>query len=71
MPPEQTIVYVNDKQILIPRNNLILTDIFTKIDFPFTPPGPGARLRMKVNGYAAEFTTPIKTGDRVELEWYS
>lgn len=65
----QTTVYVNDKEVIIPRDNLILTDIFTKIDFPLTPPGPGARLRMSVNGVLAEFTTPLSFGDRIELGW--
>jgi cell division protein FtsA len=66
---EQTRVYVNDEEILFPRNNLILTDVFTKISFSLLPPGPGARLEMKVNGYQAEFTTPLKSGDRIILEW--
>lgn len=66
---EQTRVYVNEEEIFFPRNNLILTDVFTKISFSLLPPGSGARLEMKVNGCQAEFTTPLKSGDRVILEW--
>lgn len=66
---EPSRIYVNDEEILIHRENLILTDIFTKISFSLLPPGPGARLEMKVNSFPAEFTTPLKSGDRVLLEW--
>ncbi len=66
---ELAIIYVNDEEIQIPRSNLILTDVFTKSSFSFLPPGAGARLEMRVNGNPAEFTTPIKSGDRVDLEW--
>lgn len=66
---EPTRIYVNDEEILISRNNLILTDIFTKISFSLLPPGAGARLEMKVNGNPAEFTTPINSDDRIVLEW--
>lgn len=66
---EPTRIFVNDEEILISRSNLILTDIFTKISFSLLPPGSGARLEMSVNGYPAEFTTPINSGDRIALEW--
>ncbi len=69
IPEVTTKIYVNSQEIFIPRGNLILTDVFTKVDFPLVPPGPGARLQMKVNGGLAEFTTPLSTGDRIELEW--
>lgn len=66
---ESTHIYVNGEEVLVPRNNLILTDIFTRISFSLLPPGSGARLEMKVNGFPAEFTTPITSGDHIELEW--
>lgn len=66
---ETTLVYVNSQKIEIPRSKVILTDVLTRIDFPLTPPVSGNRLEMKVNDIPAEFTTPLKFGDNVTIEW--
>ncbi|PKM46776.1 MAG: hypothetical protein CVV03_05190 [Firmicutes bacterium HGW-Firmicutes-8] len=64
-----TLVYVNQERVEIPRSDVILTDILTRINFSLQPPEPGMRLEMKVNSLPAEFTTPLRNGDNVNLEW--
>ncbi len=64
-----TMVYVNQERVEVPRTDIILTDILTRVNFPLQPPEIGAKLEMKVNGMPAEFTTPLKNGDNVSLEW--
>ncbi|PKM80974.1 MAG: ATPase [Firmicutes bacterium HGW-Firmicutes-14] len=64
-----TVVYVNDTRVEIPRNDVILTDVLTRTNYPLRPPEGGMRLELTVNGIPAEFTTPLKDGDRVSLEW--
>lgn len=64
-----TVVHVNQERVEIPRENIILTDILTRISFPLVPPRAGTRLLIQVNGVPAEFTTPLKWGDNVLLEW--
>ncbi len=64
-----TVVYVNQERVEISRENIILTDILTRTNFPLTPPQIGAKLVLNVNGAPAEFTTPLKWGDTVLLEW--
>jgi len=44
-----------------------LADIFAAFD-PRSQ-GEGNRLVMKVNGREADFTTPIKGGDRIDIYW--
>ncbi len=68
-PQDVTVVYVNQERVEIPRADIILTDILTRVNFPLMPPEAGTRLDMKVNGLHAEFTTPLKNGDSVTLEW--
>lgn len=67
--PGSTVVYVNQERVEIPRENVILTDILTRISFPLVPPNMGAKLVLNVNGMPAEFTTPLKWGDNIVLEW--
>lgn len=69
VPDEVTVVYVNSQRVEIPRGEVILTDILTRVNFPLTPPLSKTRLDMRVNGIAAEFTTPLKYGDDVTLDW--
>jgi len=64
-----TVVEVNGDRIEIPREDVILTDILTRINFPLRPPESGMRLELKVNGSPGEFTTPLKNGDSINLEW--
>lgn len=67
--PGITVVYVNQERVEIPRENIILTDILTRISFPLVPPQIGSKLVLQVNGNLAEFTTPLKWGDNISLEW--
>jgi len=67
--PGITVVYVNQERVEIPRENIILTDILTRVSFPLIPPKVGSKLVLQVNGISAEFTTPLKWGDNVILEW--
>ncbi len=67
--PGITVVYVNQERVEIPREDIILTDILTRIDFPLRPPAGGTKLDMKVNGIPGEFTTPLRNGDSIMLEW--
>jgi len=67
--PVITVVYVNEERVEIPRSDLILTDILTRVNFPLRPPEVGMRLDMKVNGFPAEFTSSLKHGDSVTLNW--
>lgn len=55
-----------DIQFSRPKETL-LADIFTVYD-PRSQ-GKGKRLVMEVNGREADFTTPIKAGDRVDIHW--
>ena len=64
-----TVVFVNQERVEVPRENIILTDILTRVNLPLIPPEVGAKLIMKVNGGPAEFTTPLNYGDEVILEW--
>lgn len=66
---ESTVVYVNQERVEVPRRDIILTDILTRIDFQLRPPQTGTKLEMKVNGMPAEFTTPLKDGDHISMEW--
>jgi len=49
-------------QVLSP----IVSDLLTQIT---VTPKPSGNLVIKVNGVEAGFTTPIKSGDRVDLYW--
>ncbi|MDK2926763.1 MAG: hypothetical protein PWR31_453 [Bacillota bacterium] len=54
---------------LVPgRSTAILSDLFALVDVKKNAQ-PGARLVMTVNGEPADFTTPLKDGDKVELSW--
>lgn len=69
LPRESTTVHVNDEIVTIPRRDIIFADILTRISFSLRPPESGMRLEMKVNGVGAEFTTPLKHGDIITLDW--
>ncbi|HHY93061.1 MAG TPA: hypothetical protein GX511_06940, partial [Firmicutes bacterium] len=54
---------------LVPgRSSAILSDLFALVDVKKNAP-PGGHLVMSVNGEPADFTTPLKDGDSVELRW--
>lgn len=68
----RTTVFVNGDKVVIQRKNgdLIFTDIFPYLKgFEAKPPKIGAVLVMQVNGIKAEFTTPLKNNDRIQLYW--
>jgi len=64
---------VNDGDILevdYSQNiNPILADILPRINFSYTPPSGKVRLEMLVNGKEAQYTTPLKNEDNINLNW--
>ncbi|MHB8172520.1 MAG: hypothetical protein ACYDG6_13435, partial [Thermincolia bacterium] len=64
-------LYVNGKEVFISASidNLMFLDIFNHVNFSTNPPEKGAVLVMEVNGNKAEFTTPIRQGDKLVLQW--
>lgn len=63
------VVYVNEEPVELSSINPILTDIFAKVNVSLRPPKAGMKFEMKVNGISAEFTTPLKNGDIIILDW--
>jgi len=59
------IIEINSKE----KEDPILVDIFPKIDFAINPPPNKTRLEMLINGKEAEYTTPLKNGDKITLQW--
>ncbi len=47
----------------------IFADLLAAAGIPTTPPPGKARLVMRLNGEPAQFVTPLKDGDSVELVW--
>lgn len=47
----------------------IFAQLLAHVGIALSPPPGKSRLAMVLNGGAAEFTTPIKDGDIVELSW--
>lgn len=58
---------VDDAEIIVKKRELILSDIFNIISFK--PEGMTGKLVMKINGLDAGFTSPVKSGDEVEIYW--
>ncbi|WP_084665707.1 cell division FtsA domain-containing protein [Thermanaeromonas toyohensis] len=56
-------------ELVVETSQVIFADLFTYLDMEPTPPPGKKSLKMEVNGQPAEFTTPLKEGDRVILEW--
>ncbi|MDN5348339.1 MAG: hypothetical protein PWP65_1903 [Clostridia bacterium] len=70
--PAQTLeIFCNGRKLHIEAGNgpVLFTDLFKYLDFTPTPPPGKKRLVMELNGQAAEFTSPLKNGDRVTLMW--
>lgn len=62
-------VLVNSKQVLIKKKeHNILVDILDVYPFDLSV-AKGERVIIKCNGDVAEFTTPIKEQDKIELYW--
>jgi hypothetical protein len=49
--------------------SLIFADLLAHVDVAKTPPPGSSRLVMLLNGRSAEFTSPVRDGDKVELAW--
>ncbi|MDK2986018.1 MAG: hypothetical protein PWQ96_1661 [Clostridia bacterium] len=62
-------IKVNGKEVWLPGESFILTDIFSVYNFSTTPPPDKKKLFMQVNGNDATFVTPLKDGDQVTLNW--
>ncbi|HHW02020.1 MAG TPA: cell division protein FtsA [Thermoanaerobacterales bacterium] len=63
--PEEEIM--DNASITVREKNLILSDIFNIISFK--PEGMAGKLVMKINGNEAGFTSPVKSGDDIEIYW--
>ncbi|OEG00010.1 hypothetical protein BHF71_06985 [Vulcanibacillus modesticaldus] len=52
-------------------NNQTLTfsDVFRYVDFDTTPPKGSIKYVIRINNQEADFKTPIKDGDKLELYW--
>lgn len=64
-------IEVNGKPVSLPVSfdeQIILTDIFKVVDFD-TKAAKGRKLLIEVNGKPANFITPLKTGDIVNIRW--
>jgi len=64
-------IIVNGESIkLSKKKNYIFVDIFDFYPFNLSTLG-GSKLITTINGEPAEFTSPLKVGDVVELYWKS
>jgi cell division protein FtsA len=65
-------IILNGQAINIPlaegKSNPILTDLFAHMDLD-PKAGMGKKLLLEVNGEPANFITPLKAGDQVNLKW--
>jgi cell division protein FtsA len=65
-------IMLNGQAMNIPlskgKSNPILTDLFAHIDLD-PKAGIGKKLLMEVNGAPANFITPLKAGDHINLKW--
>lgn len=59
----------DDIRILNRGHEPILTDVFKYISFEPTPARASSRLVILVNGEEAQFTTPLKNGDKIRIFW--
>jgi hypothetical protein len=67
--PEEPI-HENDVIAVTPgRESPIFAHLLAHVGIALSPPPGKSRLDMMLNGGAAEFTTPIKDGDIVDLSW--
>lgn len=64
-------VTVNDQPVSIEAtgDSCLFNQIFRYIDFPRTPPPGKKKLVMEINGEPAGFTSIIKQGDVLKLQW--
>ncbi|MGI9952954.1 cell division FtsA domain-containing protein [Moorellaceae bacterium AZ2] len=64
-------ITLNGREVELPveTSQAIFADLFTYIDIGPTPPPGKKTLRMEINNQPAEFTSPLKDGDQVVLEW--
>ena len=62
-------VNINGESVkLEPKEHHILVDVFDVYPFDLSKAG-GHILITRVNGVDADFTTPITSGDKIELTW--
>lgn len=67
--PEKVIVSVNGTEVeLLQKETYIFVDILDVYPFDVAKAG-GRKLIMKCNGIPVDFTTPIHSGDEIELTW--
>ncbi|ABZ85019.1 cell division protein [Heliomicrobium modesticaldum Ice1] len=64
---------VNDGDTIVVKAgrsaNLILSELLARINFDPTPPEGKHKLDIRVNGFPADYATPIPDHSRVELIW--
>jgi len=51
------------------NENLFFSDVFRYVDFDRTNPRGTSKYIIKINGETADFNSPIKQGDNLELYW--
>lgn len=62
-------VTVNEKEVVLSgKNSYVFVDVVDKTDFDLKIPR-GSVVYTSVNGYRADFTKPIKSGDVLEIKW--
>ena len=71
LPSKSFKIYVNGEEKTLDTNKdeLIFVDIFNFVQFSPNPPTPGAELILEHNGIKANFTTPIRSSDRLTIKW--
>ncbi|TCS81304.1 cell division protein FtsA [Tepidibacillus fermentans] len=83
LQPKELQIYVNKKKASLndplKPNSLIemienqeqptFSDVFRYIDFSISMPQGASRYVLRINGEPAEFHSPIKHGDQLELRW--
>ncbi|MCL5981962.1 MAG: hypothetical protein M1571_05520 [Firmicutes bacterium] len=68
--PAETLLFHGDNvEIREVDYERTLADILDLVKLPSPPPSGGNRLVLRINGRDAQFTTPVKNGDLLEIGW--
>ena len=63
-----TVIYNGAPLVLDGKNSFIYIDIFNYVDFDLSAP-KGKSVETLLNGRPAQYTEPIKDGDRIDVRW--
>ena len=61
-------IYNGAPLVLDGKNSFIYIDIFNYVDFDLSAP-KGKSVETLLNGRPAQYTEPIKDGDRIDVRW--